>query len=380
MLRVATISDESPFLRLTSAWNDVVRQSAPGNVFLRHEWFAAAWAWRRLDSSINVLAVHDQNRPIAFLPLIRSPKTRQLSYLSVPDTQFADVIALPSDGPRVADALAAHLAANRDCDSLQIGHLRHDGFALTMLVPALARQGIRIEFRDGGRNPYVDLSNGWPSYYGERSRSLKKANNLAANRLRKAGTIDVEWLRPGSGDQSACQRVLEDSVAISSRSWKTDTGNSLDQPGPNAFLRALTQPAFADGWLSIWTLRLDGRPVAMEYQLIYAGQVHALRADFDASVEDLSPGSHLFRHLLETLFGQSLDRYYMGPGENPYKKRWTDQAEPLTRMVAYSRSFRGQMLWLRDAVLKPYLRAIRDRVQNAPQSKRPKPSLDLDAK
>lgn len=380
MLRVAIISDETSFLGLTSAWNDVARQSAPGNVFVRHEWLAAAWAWRRFDSSLNVLAVEDQNRTIGFLPLIRIPETRQLAYLSVPDTQFADVIALPSYGARVGDALAAHLAANRDWDAFQIGHLRHHGYALTALVPALARLGIRIEMRDGGRNPYVNLSKTWSSYYSERSRSLKKANNLAGNRLRKAGVLDIEWLAPGSNDQSACQRALESCVAISGRSWKTDTGNSLDQPGPNAFLRALTTPAFTDGWLSIWTLRLDGRPIAMEYQLIYAGQVHALRADFDSSVEDLSPGSHLFRHLLEDLFGQSLDRYYMGPGENPYKKRWTDQAEPLTRMVAYSRSFRGQMLWLRDAILKPHLRAIRDRLRKAPQSKIPKPSLDLDEK
>ena len=100
----------------------------------------------------------------------------------------------------------------------------------------------------------------------------------------------------------------------------------------------------------------------MEYQLIYAGNVHALRADFDAACDEISPGSYLFRHLLESFFGRSLDRYYMGPGENPYKMRWTDEAEPLRRAIVYSRSWQGRAEWLREAVLKPRIRRVRDRI------------------
>ena len=76
-------------------------------------------------------------------------------------------------------------------------------------------------------------------------------------------------------------------------------------------------------------MHVGDRPVAMEYQLVDNGNVHALRSDFDQSCEDLSPGSYLFRHLLESSFGGGLTRYYMGPGDNPYKLRWTDQGESL---------------------------------------------------
>ena len=36
---------------------------------------------------------------------------------------------------------------------------------------------------------------------------------------------------------------------------------------------------------------------------------------------------------LEDLFGMGLARYFMGPGDNPYKARWTEQGEPVANRV-----------------------------------------------
>jgi CelD/BcsL family acetyltransferase involved in cellulose biosynthesis len=366
MLQVATITDEPEFVAMQSAWNAVARQADPNNVFLSHEWFNAAWAWRRLDSTLNLLVARAGDRLVGILPLIRGRNQRRMELLTVPDTQFADVIASPADGRAVAEAFATRLAA-RDWDTLHLDYLRAKSSTLRDLVPALAQHHLCFEDRDGGHNPYVELSGSWDAFYTGRSRSLKKANNLAANRLSKTGEIRVEWLGPGAGD-AECQRVLETAIAISARSWKKETGNALDQPGPNAFIRELSRSGFKNGWLSIWLVHVASRPLAMEYQLICAGNVHALRADFDIECEAVSPGTYLFRHLLESLFERKLERYFMGPGENPYKKRWTDQAEPLRRIVIYNRTCRGRAAWIREVVVKPRLRHLRDRFQGGPQS------------
>lgn len=82
----------------------------------------------------------------------------------------------------------------------------------------------------------------------------------------------------------------------------------------------------------------------MEYQLAYAGRVHALRADFDKQFGALSPGTYLNVKLLERLCGHSLTRYLMGPGNNPYKKRWSETVEPLQQIRIFSPSLRGRVL------------------------------------
>jgi hypothetical protein len=55
-----------------------------------------------------------------------------------------------------------------------------------------------------------------------------------------------------------------------------------------------------------------------------------------------------------------MKRYYMGPGENAYKTRWTEEFEPLDVLLAYGRNSRGRILRVVDDVLKPLARSIRD--------------------
>jgi CelD/BcsL family acetyltransferase involved in cellulose biosynthesis len=112
------------------------------------------------------------------------------------------------------------------------------------------------------------------------------------------------------------------------------------------------------GWFSVWTLRLNGRLLATEYQLIHDGNVHALRADFDIDCLDMSPGSHLGHQLLERLFGNGLRRYCMGPGENAYKLRWSSEGDRLSQLLVYGRTLRGRCAWLRDAVVKRRLKRL----------------------
>lgn len=363
-VRIATVTSAAAFAALEERWNEVAASAAPSSVFHRHEWYSAAWAWRRLDSTLALLTATAEGNLAGILPLIRPAhrrgRTRRLELLTVPDTQLADLIVSPEDGPHVATALAAELARLRDWDTLRLDYLPARGAVAEFLVPALTRRGMRVRPEERGGNPHVALAGTWNDYYNARSRGLKKAVNLAANRLHKAGDVRIDWITSENSDPSRFEAALDAAVDLSRRSWKRDTGNALDQAGPQAFIRALSHAAYHRGWASIWLIYVDERPLAMEYQLIHDGDVHALRADFDADCTDISPGSHLFRHLLEPLFGRGWRRYYLGPGDNPYKRRWTRDEEPLTRVIVYNRTWRGGRAWLRDRWVKPALRAARD--------------------
>jgi CelD/BcsL family acetyltransferase involved in cellulose biosynthesis len=352
------------FFTLRDAWNLL---AAERSVFLRHEWFDAAWQWRKSEDSTRllVLCVHGKAGLIGILPLLhRSERVvgmprRVLEFLTVPDNQFCDMLAAEGMETAVAEALAMELAKRRgEWDMLRLAYLPEQSLSRHALLPALERHGIAATVTESSGNSYISLEAGWQDYYAGRSRSLKKACNLAANRLTKAGRLGVEWLAPGALPTTA-PSFLDSAVRISAHSWKRSTGNSLDRTGPQAFFRRLSELALKEGWLSLWLLTVDDKPIATEYQLIFAGQVHALRADFIEEYDELSPGTHLNRHLLEQLFGRGLQRYLMGPGDNPYKKRWTDLAEPLFRLDAYSPAVRGRLAELWDLRLKPALRRLK---------------------
>jgi CelD/BcsL family acetyltransferase involved in cellulose biosynthesis len=313
-------------------------------------WLEAAWRWHPSDAALHVIVVDEGTRLIGLAPLALTTRSvggwavRTLGWVTVPDTQFADLPALTGHSKAVPQAVAELLQRRAaQWDLLELTHLSdcHDGWRA--LEQALSDLGINTEVERIGNNPFIDLGGSFESYYDTRSRSLKKAVNLSANRLARAGQVSVEWIREGQRVQNALPEVIR----VSSLSWKKDTGNSLDQPGPRAFIETLTNNLQSTGQLSIWLLRLDGKVIATEYQVIADGHVYALRSDFDPAYSDMSPGTFLNHYLLKRLFGSDLIRYYMGPGENAYKMRWTDHAEPIYRLTAYSPTARGQLLrWL----------------------------------
>src|SRR5207249_1513434 len=101
------------------------------------------------------------------------------------------------------------------------------------------------------------------AYWASRSRSLKKASNLAVNRLEKSGSVRIDRLDATVGSECERERMIDAAIGISSRSWKQRTGNSLDHRGPGDFIRALSTAALREGWLTIWLAYLDNRPIAM---------------------------------------------------------------------------------------------------------------------
>jgi CelD/BcsL family acetyltransferase involved in cellulose biosynthesis len=364
-LRVSVVDTEEEFRALRESWN-ILTNAASGAIFLQHEWFDAAWAWRKDDASLFVLLAWDGKSLTGVFPLIRVREKRglvtirRLELLTVPDTQFCDLIAAPENRGRVTAAFCVELDRRRSqWDLLLLRYLDENAVALHALRAGLSERRYTCEVQTQDRNLFVSLANSWDSYYTTRSRSLKKANNLASNRLKKAGAVTIEWLTGPTIGEPALEDALEKAIDISRRSWKQGTGNSLDRQGPGAFIKTLTAHAARRGWLSLWLLNLDGKPVAMEYQLVDGANVYALRADFDSACEEISPGSHLMRTLLESLFGRSLQRYYMGPGQNAYKTRWTEEGETLQQLSAFSRTWRGRFVHIVEEVLRPRAGAAR---------------------
>ena len=366
-LAVKWITDEGEFLALREPWNRLAPVTRGRDVFLRHEWFDAAWQWRKEERcGLRIATVYRGARIVGIFPLVLQSTNngglpaRRLEFLSVPDTQFCDLICDLPESTKVCHAIATTLLDHaRDWDLLELKHLSEDAAAMGLSKQRSLRHCLIQDQTPWDANAYIELTESWDAYYGRRSRSLKKANNLAANRLRKAGDLELQWVRATQTNLDQIDSLLEELVSVSARSWKAETGLTLENPRPGAFIRRLTHHALEQNWLSLWCLRLDGKLAAMEYQLVCGEEVFALRADFDRALDTISPGSYLSAHLLQKLFASGHRRYWLGPGQNPYKARWSEHSENLFRVSAYSPSFPGRAHRLNDVLVRPAARKVR---------------------
>lgn len=349
---VRWVRDEAGFDALHADWNRLCAAMPQATVFQRHEWHGAAWQWQRHTHTLAIAVVETAGVPIGIAPLAATrvaagralPGLRVLEFLAVPDSQYCDVLAAPTDLPLVARMVAQALRqAAEDWDELRLRLLDAQSPTPSALHAALQAAGLRpaLDSTDAS-NPAIDLGGGWLDYYATRTRRLKKGNNLIANHLQKAGTIELDRCH-GVLDGAQTDRLLDTLTRVSGASWKQRTGNTLDQPGPRAFFARLTRAAGAHGWLSVWLLRLNGEVIATEYQLCFGGRVHALRADFDPAYDTLSPGTYLNWKMLEASFDGTHTQYLFGPGDNPYKQRWAQHAVALASLRAWSPSLRGRL-------------------------------------
>ncbi len=361
------VRDEATFVALETDWNRLCAAMPQATVFHRHEWFAAAWQWQRHSHALAILVVEQAGLPIAIAPLAKRQapaghglaRHRVLEFLLVPDSQCCDLIAPPPHLPTALPALIYALRAIAgEWDQLRLRLLPADSPTVEALYAALAQGGLLPCYAATDSNPFIALRGGWPMYYAGRSRRLKKGNNLAANHLRKAGSIELQHVSGVlSDDQTG--KLLHTLTTVSTQSWKRRTGNTLEQAGPGAFFAALTRTAGRHGWLSVWLLKLNNAVIATEYQLRFGGRVHALRSDFDPAHDGLSPGTYLNWKLIEALFDVAPDeRYCFGPGGNPYKQRWAQDAQPLLTLTAWSPSLRGRLGGFWHQRLRPWAKRL----------------------
>ena len=363
-LQVREVRELAGFEMLRSAWSELLEHVPGYRLFLSPQWHLAAWEWRAEDAELYCLVAEDGQDIIAILPLVRDSESkyglglRRLGYLTVPDTQFADMVCRRDVAQTVAVAFANHLAGQQDWDQLQFSHLDKGAMVQEFLLPALRKQGLLISEGVTDTNAWLGLSSGWEAYYATRSRRLKKGNNHAGNRLKKQfSDIQLERVRVEEAEVNAC---LDKLVRVSAASWKQNTGLTLDNTGPQAFIRRLTEELAGQGQVVIWYLILDGQAVASEYQLHHEGQIYALRADYDAAFEAWSPGTYLFWQILMQVCEEGGERYWMGPGDNPYKARWLESGEPLQRFTVYSHTVRGRILALLERHVRPLMQRLRN--------------------
>jgi CelD/BcsL family acetyltransferase involved in cellulose biosynthesis len=343
-----------------SIWTDLLDQGAETSPFLTQEWFEACSVALR-DRELQLLVVEEGGVPIGLIPLQRRVGAhrglpiRYLSLIDCPDSPFADVIVAGPVEP-VVRALVDHVLTRSDWDVLEMARLPAGSPTLKALESELSG---RLLWRRAGNDlsPYLAIDGSWKTFYAATSQRFKKTARNTHNRLARLGTVVVEEHRALDPNDRLFQEVID----LTSRSWKADRGVAIaTMPWMREFFAELSRAATRRGWLSLWLLRLDGEPIAMEYQLRSDGIVHALRADYDLRFSASSPGSVLNFEVARALFERGdVHEYRMGPGLNDYKMRWATACHETVRLQAYRPGLYPRLLHFAETTLVPVARRLR---------------------
>ncbi len=348
------------FVKLKTQWNALAHRFSP-HFFYRHEWFDSAWQWCQKNHTIQILTLFKDSQLIGILPLmVKAEKYKsihflQYEFLSVPDTQMCDIMIMPGH-EAIGPILLKLLVKKSGWDKLKLHYLPPTSVLSQVMK---THNPMDYSIAKTTSHPTVHINTDWGSFYGAKSRRLKKGNNLARNHLQKQGHYQILNLNTLSEEE-----LLSTIQHISKQSWKQSTQTTLNHNGPFQFIQKLSHLAKKNQWLNIWALKLNQEIIAYEYQIDYQNNIYALRSDYLDTMGHLSPGTYLNWQILEKMFERNKSQYYMGPGENNYKLRWQNDPQPVYTLIAYQNNMTGILLKTIEQHIMPKVKPLKNHLNN----------------
>ncbi len=321
-----------------------------GSVFGTWEW---ADAWQRhlgVGAPLQiVVARRADGHPFALLPLFIA-RERPLRVLRIVGAGPADELGLlcaPEDRAAAARAVADKLRR-------LIGR---SGFFLAERIWAehalAAPFGAQVVHHNS--SSVLPLSGSFEDFLAARSRNFRSQVHRRERRLAREHQL-VFRLTTDPDRLVGDMRTL---IALHGARWSN--GESTAFAGARAaFHLDFAGAALECGWLRLWTMELDGNPVAAWYGFRYGGIENYYQAGRDPSLKQLDIGFVLLCHTIRCAFEDGLREYRFGLGDESYKNRFAEH-DPGLDTLAIAIGTRGQLAAaaLRGVLgLSPRLRGI----------------------
>ncbi len=312
-------------------WTRLAEQT--GNVFGTWEW---ADAWYRHLGGDATLAIGVARRPgggaVAILPLCvaRHRPLRLLRFVGAGPSDELGPLCAPTDRRAATTLLRRHVAETLEGSGIFLGeHLWGED--------PLARQLGAVTVRHIASPVISTAGRSFEDFLASRSRNFRSQVRRRERRLARGWRV-VYRLTEDPVQLDADMRVL---VRLHDARWSS--GESKVFTGRRAaFQLDFARRALDRGWLRLWTMELDGRPVAAWYGLRYAGIESYYQAGRDPGFDDLSVGFVLLCHSIRSAFEDGVREYRLGSGAEPYKRRFAEY-DPGLDTVAITAGASGRL-------------------------------------
>jgi CelD/BcsL family acetyltransferase involved in cellulose biosynthesis len=205
-----------------------------------------------------------------------------------------------------ADALRAYLTASQARWDLFIGE------QIPTTAPLAGRLGATVVRREG--SPSLDVRGTWEDYLSSLSANLRQQIRRRDRNLARSHA--VRFRLTTSPDS------LQDDLDVLFRLHRLRWGSaSRKLQSRRGFHREFASVALERGWLRLWTLELDDRPVAVWYGIRFAGVDTYYLSARDPSLERESIGLVLLAHSIREAHRDGASEYRFGRGGEAYKYR-----------------------------------------------------------
>jgi CelD/BcsL family acetyltransferase involved in cellulose biosynthesis len=330
------ITDPDRLGEIEGDWRSLAERR--GNAFLTPEWY---FAWLRsygADADPAVIAVRAPTGDLrGVMPMARDRAARPRS-LRFGGANLADhlhpVAASLEQDEEVAVGAAARLGAEiSGWSAIVLDNVDVDAGWWRAMIAAAPLSLTAVSYRQTTL-PWIQLPASWEAYLAGRSRNFRSQLGRKLRALEREH--EVRFRRTMATPELTGD--LETFFHLHDARWDTRGGSSSASELTRRFHADFTAAALKRGWLRLWTMEVDGAPVAAWYGWRLGERYSYYLAGFEPRWSDASVGLVLLAHTVREAIEEAASEYDLLLGEEAYKQRFATASRPVETVVL-ARSF-----------------------------------------
>ena len=340
-LTTRLVENHREFFELGQEWNRLLVTSAADNPFLTWQWLYPWWTHLSGTAQLRLITVRRGDDLIAIAPLTLAggslPLMSRIEFLGVHDagSDYLDLIVRRGREPESLEAIARALAAAGH--SLRLEHLAPGSIA-SQLPDHMERAGWTPLEATQEWCPYIPLlGHTWESYL-QSCGATHRAN--FRRRLRALEAHFRVTFEPAGPDD--CLTTLDRLAWYHERRWDTHGGSTaFSTIALRAFHADAARRMLERGWLRLYSLCLDGSPVATMYGFFYNRRFYFYQHGFDDAYAKFSVGLVTMGLAIRAAIAEGAIEFDMLYGRESYKRLWATALRPLTRLHVFRPGIAG---------------------------------------
>ncbi len=339
-MAVVWITTTAGFEKLRPHWNRLLERSYRPEIFRTWEWLFTWWeSFATPEDQLAIATVQHGAEVLAIAPmylqeregLVRTERRLRLLGDRSVGSDFLDWIVPWPDEQRLTavllDAMLAEFGRGVVYDLLDVAA---DSAVARRVVPLLSDKGWVVKQAVRYHCPYLQLP---PTVEEFEKRLSPRTRESLRRKLRKLGNSG-RWELWHGGKEIALEDALRLLWVLHDRRWEGREGDSTRREGFREFHARLLNRMREEAQLVL--LRLDGRPIAAQYNFRYLDKLYQYQSGFDPEFAALSPGMVLMLLVLREAIEDSVAWFEMLRGEEGYKGHFARSRRITYRVLAGS--------------------------------------------
>ena len=319
-------------------WNGLVEAMERPEVFYTWEW-AAAVAHAYGEALKPMLFAGYEGEKLVGIAALAVDSEGGVCFLASTTADYCDFVSAPGNRKELIERVMGELRGMGTAE-LKLANLPADSASAAALRAAGKRSGYATFARPAYRCAQVVLGSAE-----ERAQIRKDVGRKVKRMTKAAGELGSAAVSHGKSWEEFSEEFPEFAVSHVGRFLSAGEVSNLALPERQAFLLELARLLSRQGWLTLSTLKIEGRTVAWNCGFRFAGNWFYYQPTFDLEARRLSPGSYLLCRILQDAAADvETCVVELGLGDEGYKKQYANAGRQILCVTAS----RSRMRWARE--------------------------------